>query len=152
MYFGLLLIVVVIHEAGHAIAVLSFGLRLRKIAVWGVGYSFRERRFGPQVHGMGHRVDGFVEYDATSAPVKPHQRAWVAAAGPAANFFSAAVVSILYPIDSDAYRTLNEFAFLSLFAAAGNLVPFRGSDGRQILEVIKAWRRRSKAKANRRSD
>ncbi len=149
MYFGLLFAVIAIHEAGHAIAVLSFGLRLRTIAVWGIGYNFQTRRFGPQVHGQGHRIDGFVQYDALNLPVKAYQRGWIASAGPAANFFSAVVVSILYPIDSDAYRSLNEFAFLSLLAAAINLVPFRASDGRQILDVIKGRGRRAAAKASK---
>jgi hypothetical protein len=127
-----------VHEVGHAIAVAALGARIRVIAVWDLGYNFESGRFGVQKYRGSREVAGYVRYALNDLATSSHDHAWIAAAGPAANFFTAATAIgfHLFGPASILSGAAAMFAILSVGQAIANLTPFSGSDGSAIWAVI----------------
>jgi hypothetical protein len=139
--FGSLLLVG-IHEAGHALAAVLTGNRVHEVRVGDTddvtvaAGSFR-LRLG-RLRGVGD-VGGYVSYDGRSAT--PRQVLVIALAGPAANVLAAAFIA---PVAARAEGMLSVVLFLcmlaSLMLAIGNLqatgdpeTPAEWSDGRRAM-------------------
>jgi Zn-dependent protease len=144
-YLAILFVVIFIHEFGHAVAVQLVGWRLHAIAVVPLIYRFEKRRWGFWTAASGD-LGGMVSY----SPIGPaflNKGAWIAAAGPLANFAFAltAFIATASPIGNTAQSVAGALAVTSLFTGLGNILPWRSkggsSDGKILLSRLRALRR-----------
>lgn len=99
------LLCVVVHEAGHAVAAYLLGWRVARVRLMWYGPALELR-----VANLTNRKI-------------PSDVRWMAAAGPLANFLLALVAAPFSP----------PLAFVSLVCGVGNLIPIRPADGWAIL-------------------
>jgi Zn-dependent protease len=130
---------IVVHEAGHAWAVRRVGGTLGKMVAFPFEYSFKKRRLGMAQRGGQHAdVGGYVTFKIDRIdPLKRH--AIIAVMGPAANVLLTAVavvVSLTFDESSLTSALLQALAALSLGMAVSNLLPYKGSDGGQIIAAL----------------
>lgn len=164
-------IVTLVHELGHAAAVLAVRGRVTRIVVLPFAYHIARRRLERAGPMRNRELGGYVAYQIDAIDAR-RKHAIVAAAGPFANgvlalllvgiaaaFWVPAIpgsVDGVLPGDSalEAWRTqtafartaqplLHALAALSLGVGLSNLIPFSGSDGQVILRAL--WRKRSSA-------
>lgn len=110
-WIAALVVVVLVHEAGHALAMRAFGYRDLKV--------FFIPFFGAAASGTKH--------DASAA-----QRAVVSLMGPLPGLLFALVATWFAPLDSE---FLSHVAGLALFLNAFNLLPIMPLDGGRYLDV-----------------
>ena len=130
------------HEAGHALAAVCAGFRLRMFGVWPV----RLVRSGNawRVRWIGGRRAGFISVDPVIPNRLPTRLAIVVAAGPAASF-ATGLAAAYFPATrhlSDWFAAqLNLIAFVSLSSAILNLLPgisrFAVTDGQRLRMLSK---------------
>lgn len=141
-----LLIAVLIHEAGHAIAGIALGMKLRAIVIGPFQFQVVEGHWTFEFHPT--QLLAFSGAAGLTA-VDPDQSCWnevtVIAAGPFASFLSGAVAAAFaYAAEGSPWRPYWQYfalyASLSLVAAVTNLLPFRignaYSDGACILRLL----------------
>ena len=118
-YALLLLVSVLVHEAGHALAARSTGSEVSRIVanLWG----------GHTVFGSGQR--------------RPGTAALIAIAGPAGNLLLAGVGWLLLQVDLPAVPALLAWAlaFSNVFVAVFNLLPGLPLDGGFVVEAV-VWK------------
>lgn len=124
-------LVVLVHELGHAAAVVRLGGRVSRIVVVPFEYQVQRRRLGMSKTSRGHEVGGYVAYTLDTIMARRKHKL-IAAAGPAANILLAIVAGIAsgFAGTETLPGTLAAaLAVLSFGVALANLVPFKGSDG-----------------------
>jgi hypothetical protein len=131
IFFGILAIIVVVHEFGHAAAGLAFGMKLRMFAVGPLQWSRVKCKWRFEfTRKMLARRDGAVGLLPVSSTCPPWHGAFIAAAGPAANIATGVIAlftAFTLPPDEvlQLHGRLALFGALSLSIAIGNLIPFR---------------------------
>lgn len=131
LVLGLTFCSTLIHELGHAAAAVKLGAAILVFAVWGIAYSFTEKRLSTK-GGRGHEIAGYVRYASPAGQkLSLREHAFIAAAGPTANLLTAipALACDQFHTSSIPQGVLTIFAILSAGMAAANLIPFSGSDG-----------------------
>lgn len=127
---ALMFLVTLVHELGHAAAVVRVGGTIKSIMVFPLQWRVGRRRLGfAKLSGQGD-VGGFVSYSLNRInPRRKHMI--VASAGPTANLAAAAVAVMVAQADifGAVSAMVVAFALLSLGTAVANLLPFAGSDG-----------------------
>ena len=131
-FLALLVVLVVLHELGHARVAQHFGVTVVDIVLWPLG-------------GMARM---------TALPEDPKVEGWVAIAGPAVNFALAAIGSLgllvthslpwVHPIYGDLnglQGLLALFVWVNLMLGGFNLVPAFPMDGGRLLRALLARRR-----------
>jgi len=89
LVFAVPLIVVAIHEFGHAIAASTLGMNVSEISVGPIAYFPKLRRFGWNRRVFGYDVGGHVTYDDSKGRYLTRSiDRLIALAGPAANLLS----------------------------------------------------------------
>lgn len=99
---------VLVHELGHAAAAISLGHKVRDVTIYPIG--------------------GLAAIE--TKPGKDLEVAWIAFAGPAANFVLFAACSIFEEM------TISSLGVLSLILGASNLLPIKSFDGGVILKCL----------------
>lgn len=88
-------IATVFHELGHAFAAYKAGAQVLTIAALPFRYSVQSRKLRFEQYWPAGDIGGYVEYtykgSAGSTEAPPRKRIWIAAAGPLANFATAAL-------------------------------------------------------------
>jgi Peptidase family M50 len=136
----LLLAITLVHEAGHAVAGLSCGFRIRSIRIGPLKASRdREHKWGVS---FGIRRGGEVVAQLRAVPGKWGRLQCIAfiLGGPFANFFIAIILWPL-PLWSEAAESVAAlFAIVSVAVGLINLIPFRTrfgmSDGAKLLSLL----------------
>lgn len=163
-------IVTLVHELGHAAAVLAVRGRVARIVVLPFAYHVARRRLERAGPMKNRELGGYVTYQIDAIDAR-RKHAIVAAAGPFANIVLALLLALIaaylpvaripasvdgvLPSDAafQAWRAQGAFArlaqpllqalaALSVGVAVSNLVPFAGSDGQAIVHAL--WRKRSR--------
>jgi len=134
LVFAVPLIVVAIHEFGHAIAASTLGMNVSEISVGPIAYFPKLRRFGWNRRVFGYDVGGHVTYDDSKGRYLTRSiDRLIALAGPAANLLSggaAYITARFFLPDGVLMRLLIGFAFASLAALVLSAWPFRLASGR----------------------
>jgi len=146
LLLALELLVVVIHEFGHAAAGLALGMKLRAFVVGPFQWRVREGKWE-----FRFILSGFLAIGGATAvaPTDPNRPLWrdicMVAAGPAISLAAggvalrATLTAPGSPWDQD-WLPLAFFTTLSLLAAVVNLIPFRtkafSSDGARIFQLL----------------
>lgn len=130
---GLIFFVTLIHELGHAAAVVRVGGTLKAVMVFPLQFDLKARRLG--FARLNHRGDvgGYVSYSIDRIDAR-RKHVIVAVAGPVANMLGATIGILV--AQATPFETLSAmaigFVLLSLGAAFANLIPFAGSDGAAV--------------------
>jgi len=118
---------VVLHEFGHSLTAMRFGVRVRRILLMPIG--------------------GMAEFDRI--PRRPSEELLITAAGPAVNFAIAALLWCVLPFPhgwrvdqagDNALDFLRVLAYWNLLMGAFNLLPAFPMDGGRILRALLALR------------
>lgn len=125
--FFTIYVVLVLHEAGHLATAYCLGRPISRVRVGN----------GPLLASFfwrGMRFDfRLVPFSGEVLICWPSRRAWkdiaVIASGPVANMIAAAALGL---------TGFSEIAFISFWVGVNNLMPFKGSDGSQILRKLRA--------------
>lgn len=138
LYLGFLF-AVLIHEAGHALAVLWVGHSLREFSVGPVGIFVEPR--GCKVRLRAELFSGQVRYDRHHSKTSLFTEFLIVCGGVTANLLGALIALVIYQYFSD--NALYFFiCIIFLFAAISNVVPVQikktglKSDGKQFMELI----------------
>ncbi len=152
-----ILAAVFIHEFGHAAAAGILKWRVHLIAIGPIGYHPDRKSFSLKLNRA--RVDLLGSVSAWPREGKPQiaSRAFVAAAGPAANLLAAMVMlGIISKVEmvSKGEALMGSFGIVSLGLALANLVPFKclsgeKSDGAMIVEFLRQRAKRLISSARR---
>lgn len=111
LWIAALMIVLLVHEAGHALTMRAFGYRDLKM--------FFIPFFGAAASGVKHDASAW-------------QRALVALMGPLPGLVFALIGILFAPFDGDLFSTI---VVLALYLNAFNLLPFGGLDGGRYLDI-----------------
>lgn len=134
-----LLVGVVVHEAGHALAAWAVGWHLRSIAVRGLLWDFDLHAAFAGVR-VG-RANGFVTARPPLPELDARRRALFYLGGPLANLVGALLFAPLAGFDSRPGLFAANVVGVWLFLAVGNLVPRRrfgvATDGQRFLDVVR---------------
>lgn len=96
-------IVILVHEAGHAVAVKALRGRVLQIRVTFFQFDLTRRRFVRATKFGDHDVGGFVLYDFVGRGITSDRAITVAAAGPLANYmFAGVLLGMAFLLSSDA--------------------------------------------------
>jgi len=139
-----LLVLVTVHEFGHAIAAQLVGFHLQGMSIGPVAVS---NEFGRWKVGLRrlHGVAGMITVTLDRVRCVRHRYAWIILAGPLANVVTALaafLVDLFFPIRESPllHEALLTFAFLSFCVGIANLFPFHGkgfnSDGRTLQALL----------------
>lgn len=128
LFFVIIFLFVLLHELGHSVTAMHYGVRVRDIVLLPIGGVAR----------------------LESLPKKPLQEVWVALAGPAVNFFFVLVFILLgaalgRPLGLPALHLSDEDLLASLIAlnlimGTFNLLPAFPMDGGRVLRGLLAMR------------
>jgi hypothetical protein len=139
-----LLVVVTVHEFGHAIAAQLVGFHLQGMSIGPVSVSNELGRWKVRLRRL-HGLLGMTTLSLDRVRRVRHRFAWILLAGPLANLITALAAFLLdrfFQIKESAllHETLLTFAFLSLCIGIVNLFPFHGqgfnSDGRSLEALL----------------
>ncbi len=135
-----------LHEAGHAVAGLSLGMKLRAFFVGPLQWRVREGKWEFKFQPLALLAAGGA---AAVVPVKPCLPRWhkvyVIAAGPLTNLFTGmAALWVAFSAEPDSLLQLwgltAMFGAVSIVVCATNLMPFRSStmysDGARVLQLL----------------
>jgi len=145
---GLSFVAVLIHELGHAAAVLAFRGRIRSVVVFPFAYRVASGKLKLSWNARGGEIGGYVAYDLDRINART-KHAWIALAGPLANGVLAGAMLILLWASGPRQpanllqNLATALATLSCGMAIVNLIPFAGSDGSAILRSLRDKRSRT---------
>ena len=97
IFLVMLFIAVIFHEAGHALVARRVGARVLTFAALIFEYDFANRKFGWMRRKFGRELGGFVIYSWPLGAGTHRKEVAIAAAGPLANFVTAALAVALVP-------------------------------------------------------
>jgi hypothetical protein len=145
--FAALLIVIVVHEAGHAVVGQLFGMKLRAFIVGPFQWRIRDGRWNFQFLPSKLLSAGGA---ASLVPTRPNQppshEVWMIAAGPLAGLLTGLIaLAVALTATGSLYRQYWELlamvSTLSLVTFAANLIPMcpegTYSDGAQIYQLLR---------------
>jgi membrane-associated protease RseP (regulator of RpoE activity) len=137
---------ILVHELGHAVAVHRQGGIVQAIRVLMVHMQFPSRRLTlVKPFGRGD-VGGYVTYTMFERWWTMRKDAIVVVAGPAANFalavLSWGVAALLGLFSRDLSIIVSALGLLSMGMGLANLLPFKGSDGSEIVKYLRSRRQR----------
>ena len=135
-------VAVLVHELGHAAVARRLGADVHSIAVWPFELRLRPRKLRMKWRVGKGDLGGYVAYTLDRIAARRKHMA-IAAAGPAANLLLALVAGLLAEqvgLQTLAGTLFGALAMLSLGMGLANLVPFKGSDGHQILQRLRQGR------------
>jgi Zn-dependent protease len=140
---GLLAFVaVLVHELGHAAAARRLGADIHSIVVLPFELRLHPRKLRMKWRAGQGDLGGYVAYTLDRIAARRKHMA-IAAAGPAANLllaFAAGLLAGTVGLQTLAGTLLGALAMLSMGMGLANLVPFKGSDGHQILHRLRQGR------------
>jgi Zn-dependent protease len=136
-------VAVLVHETGHATAAWRLGADVRSIVVLPFELRLHPRKLRARWRVGSGDLGGYVAYTLDRMDAR-RKRLAIAAAGPAANFLLALIAGAMagqLRLTTLPGTLLGALAILSAGMGLANLVPFNGSDGRHILDSLRAGRR-----------
>lgn len=141
---GLSFVAILVHELGHAAAVIAVRGRIKAIVAFPLAYRVATGRLTFNWRPRGGEIGGYVAYDLDRINARS-KHAIVALAGPGANALLSAILIGFAGLDHPGLPAAlaTALAILSGGMAVVNLIPFRGSDGSAILHAFRSRTARS---------
>jgi len=142
---GLSFVAILVHELGHAAAVVAVRGRIRTIVVVPFAYRIATGKLKLSWRLRGGEIGGYVAYDLDRINARS-KHAMIALAGPLANAVLAGALLIPLSLTGSSGPLRNlaaALAILSCGMAIVNLIPFAGSDGSAILRSLRDKRGRT---------
>ena len=136
-------VAVLVHELGHAAAAWRLGADVHSIVVVPLELRFHPRRLRTKWKAGKADLGGYVAYSLDRIQAR-RKHMMIAAAGPAANLLlalGAGLIAERLGLTTLAGTLLGALAMLSAGTGLANLIPFKGSDGRHLLQGFRAGRR-----------
>lgn len=136
-------VAVLVHELGHAAMAWRLGADIRSIVVLPFELRLRPRELRTKWRAGTGDLGGYVAYTLDRIDAR-RKHMLIAAAGPAANWLLALAAGLAagqLGLTTLAGTLLGALALLSAGMGLANLVPFKGSDGQQILQGLSVGRR-----------
>jgi Zn-dependent protease len=150
---GLLFVATFAHELGHAAAVRWTGGQIKVFMVTPFRLQMKPRRLRLAMAGGRGDIGGYVTYTLDRIGAR-RGHAIIAAAGPVANILlacGAMLVAVAVDVSGQTWLVRRRYialaealAVVSMGMALLNLIPFKGSDGDQILHALSSRHRRTR--------